>query len=153
MIDLAIQIDKIAINSDKVRRRWTRHEDGSLTWRKRANVVWRIERHNAWPVPDSPHQHRPMLSLEDRPFFPYEHSVTLDDFVLLRDVWRFCHIGTGLTFAARQLNRHIFRDIASWPVHVGTGERKRPSAWIHKYNRVESSTRFNTVRGALNVAA
>ncbi len=150
---IAIQIDKIAIGDDKVRRQWALHEDGTLTWRKRADVVWKIERHNVYPHPTNPRRHRPMITNEDRPFFPYEHSVTLDDFVLLRDVWRYCHIATGLTFNARQINRQIFSDKATWPVRVGNEERKRPSAWIHKYNRVENSARFNVVRGAFHVAA
>lgn len=153
MINLAIQIDKIALTENKVQRHWETLEDGTLLWRKRVDVLWQIERHNSWPVPVSPRKHRPMFSQEDQPFFPYEQSVTLDDFVLLRDKWRFCHIGTGLTFTARQINRHIFKDVATWPVRFGFGERKRPSAWIHKYNRVESSARFNVVRGALHVAA
>lgn len=150
---ISIQIDKIAIGDNKVRRQWTVSEDGSLLWRKRADVLWKIEKHNVHSMPILPHRHRPMLTVEDRPFYPYEHSVTLDDFVLLRDVWRFVHIATGLTFTARQINRHIFKDAATWPVRVGIEERKRPAAWIHKYNRIESSARFNVIRGALHVAA
>lgn len=154
-MNLAIQIDNIAISANKVQRIWLPHSDGSLSWRKRADVVWRIERHNVCPRPTNPRRHRPMFSLENVAFYPYEQSVTLDDFVLLRDVWRFCHLGTGLTLTARQINKHIFKDIATWPVRFGFAEeeRRRPSAWIHKYNRVEDSTRFNLIRGALNVAA
>ncbi len=154
MTDFAIQIDRIAISSDKVQRRWEALEDGSFIWRKRADVAWKIEHPNAWPKPEKPRAHRPMVSIEGVAFFPYEQSITLDDFVLLRDAWRYCHIGTGLTFTARQINKQIFKDRAAWPMRVGIEERKRPSAWIHKYNRVEDTRRFNVVRGALhNVAA
>lgn len=148
---IAIQIDKIAISEDKVQRQWTEHEDGSLTWRKRIDVAWKIERHNKGHRPAKPN--RPMLSADDRPFLPYEHSVTLDDFVLLRDRYIYCHIKTGLTFTARQINRHIFKDKATWPMRVGHGERTNPAKWIRKYNRVEDSRRFNVVMGALHVAA
>lgn len=154
MIPIALQIDAITLADGKVKRNWEPQPDGSFVWRKRADVVWKIERHNAPEKPKVPRQHRPMMSEENKTFYPYDQSVTLDDFVLLRDRWRYCHVGTGLTFTARQINRQIFRDKATWPVRVGTEEeRKRPSAWIHKYNRVESSSRFNIVRGALNVAA
>jgi hypothetical protein len=148
---LAIQIDKIAIGDNKVRRQWTLHEDGTLTWRKRADVVWKIEHHNAPQPPAKPN--RPMLSAEDRPFFPHEHSVTLDDFVLLRDAWCYCHIGTNLKFTARQINRHIFKDKSTWPMRAGIETRMNPAAWIRKYNRVEDSRRFAVVREALHVAA
>lgn len=149
MIDLAIQIDKITLaEGGKVKRRWIARDDGSLVWRKRANVVWEIEHHNVGFKPKL--ANRPMIADDDRVFRPHEHSVTLDDFVLLRDIWRYCHIKTGMTFTARQINRHIFRDKSSWPVRRGYGDRMNPAAWIRKYNRVEESRRFAVVRGALH---
>lgn len=148
---MIIAIDKIAISDSKVYRIWEEQPDGSLLWRKRADVIWKIEQHNSWIRPDIPRSHRPMISCDGVPFFPYEQSVTLDDFVLLRDIWKYCHIRTGLKFNARQINKQIFRDTANWPTRLG--EIRRPSAWLHKYNRIEDSRRFNIVRGALHVAA
>ncbi len=153
MTDFAIQIDRIAINREKVQRRWEPLEDGSFIWRKRADVAWKIEHHNAWPKPEKPRAHRPMVSHEGAAFFPYEQSITLDDFVLLADRWRYCHIGTGLSFTARQINKQIFKDRASWPMRAGLETRLNPASWVRKYNRVEDTRRFNVVRGALHVAA
>lgn len=151
MIDLAIQIDKIAIGGNKVQRQWTTQEDGSLIWRKRLDVMWKIELQNSWPKPTA--AHRPLRSIEGRPFLAYDNSVTLDDFVMLRDVYVYCHIKTGLTFTARQINRHIFRNKSTWPVRHGEETRMNPARWIRKYNRVEDSKAFNVIRGALHVAA
>ncbi len=151
MIDIAIYIDSIAIGDSKVRRQWTVQEDGSLMWRKRADVMWKIELHNTWAKPTN--AHRPMRSMTGMPFLAYDHSVTLDDFVLLADRWCYCHIATGLTFTARQINRQIFKNKATWPVRQGEEIKMNPARWIRKYNRVEDSRRFNVVRGALHVAA
>jgi hypothetical protein len=149
MINLSIQIDKIALAPPlgKVARRWEPEEDGSLTWRRRSNAVWKIEHHNT-----TPKSHKPIASREGVAFFAHKQSVTLDDFVFLRDIYQYCHIETGLTFTARQINNNVFKDKAAWPVRAGA-EKMDPAQWIRKHNRVEHSAHFKMIRGAFHVKA
>lgn len=148
MINLAISLDKIAlVPPGKVKRQWDEEADGTLTWRKRADTVWRIERHNA-----APKSHKAIRSRESLPFFAHNASVTLDDFVFLRDAYHYCHIETGLTFTARQINNNIFKDKASWPVREGA-EKMDPAKWLRRYSRVEYTNQFKMIRGAFHVKA
>jgi hypothetical protein len=148
MINLSIALDKIALAPPgKVVRRWEPEEDGSFTWRKRANMVWKIEHHNT-----APKSHKPVASREGAPFYAHKQSVTLDDFVFLHDVYQYCHVESGLTFTARQLNNNIFKDRAAWPVRAGS-TKMDPAQWIRKFNRVEHSQQFRMVRGAFHVKA
>jgi hypothetical protein len=149
MIPIGIQIDTIVLEGDRVRRHWEPQPDGSLQWRKRAEVIWCITRHNVC----TKKRNRPMVSHDGMPFRVHEQPVTLDHFVLLADSWRYCHIATGLTLTARQINKMIFTDQHTWPVRYSTGERLNPAAWIRKFNRVDSTPQFRVVREALHVAA
>lgn len=148
MISLAIQLDKIALAPPgKVVRRWEQEEDGSFTWRKRADTVWKVEHHNT-----APKSHKCVRSREGTPFFAHLASVTLDDFVFVRDSYQYCHIETGLTFTARQINHNIFKDKAAWPLREGEG-RMDPAKWMRRYNRVEYNQQFQLIRGAFNAKA
>lgn len=156
-----IPIDNIIVSPDKrVHRTWTENPDGTFTWRKRADVIWNIERKNVAEPPEK--KTRAMVSLQKRLFRPWEHPVTLDDFVFLcsqtrtndlgaYDAGRYVHLASGCYFKARQVNEFIFRDKATWPVRVGSDQgRVWPTVFIKRYGRVYQRAKLEVVMEVLN---
>jgi hypothetical protein len=145
-----IHIGRIALLPTKqVHRVWTPNPDGSLTWHKRANHAWRIERKN---VAEPPQNNKPMRSRNGLPFRPWQQSVTLDDFIFLRDRYEYIHLPTGCRLTPRQINEFIFRDRAAWPARVG-GKQVWPTVFIKRFNRVGRSAELNEAIGVLDDVA
>lgn len=140
-----IPINRIALTLDKRVHRVWKEEAGGFTWRKRADVIWTIKQKNV-AAPGK----KAMTSLQRIPFKPWDHSVTLDDFIFLHDLGVYVHLATGCHFKARQINEFIFRDRTTWPVR---GERTRPTTFIRRFNLVSQSAEFSVVMEALNAVA
>ena len=148
---IGILVDRIFLTTDnKVKRHWSVNEDTSLTWRKRAEIIFSIERHNVVPEPKRP---RALYSCEGQKFYPHKQPVTLDDFVFLHDSYKYYHLASGLTFTATQINHQIFRSKEFWPLRHATGERMNPAMFIRKHNRINKSAALFAARGVLSNAA
>lgn len=143
-----IQVSRIGLSRDKrIIRKWAENEDGTFTWRNRADSVWLVEKLNE-PEP----RRKPIYSTQGWPFRIEHHQVTLDDFVFLYDRKLYVHIATGSHFTARHINKLIFRDKATWPTRLMQG-RMKPTSFIRRYNRVTQSAEYNEVMEVLHAAA
>lgn len=149
-----ISIDKLDfIKGPAISRPWRQQFNGCLWWQsdERAKIVHLIADHNRQKEPREVRGIKQMTSREGQLFDPYDHRCHLEDFVFLYDRQEYFHLPTGLTFDTRQINKRIFRNPHLWPrasVYAGGepppnafGEAAavRPSAFIFRFNRVNST--------------